>query len=231
MCFSATASFTMGALLVSIGTFSVIRAYKSNKDYLFFSLIPIFFGIQQCVEGIIWCQLQAGNFYSSHVYAMVYLFFAFYFWPTYVPLCAYHIEKNVVRKKIIRIFMIVGILLGIIIYTPVLFGIIPTKVTMVSHSIHYEVYPWGPLIWIYTIGYAITLIMSLLFSSGRRINIFGIMLLISGFVAYWWYIYAFTSIWCFFAAILSTYITYIIYKLPMDSHLSRRVLTSHSFLD
>ena len=122
-------------------------------------------------------------------------------------------------------------LLGIIIYTPVLFGIIPTKVTMVSHSIHYEVYPWGPLIWIYTIGYAITLIMSLLFSSGRRINIFGIMLLISGFVAYWWYIYAFTSIWCFFAAILSTYITYIIYKLPMDSHLSRRVLTSHSFLD
>jgi hypothetical protein len=221
MCFSATASFTLGALLISAGTFSVITAYKSNKSYLFFSLIPIFFGIQQGIEGIIWWQLHAGNLSSVHIYAYMYLFFAFYFWPTYVPFCVYRIETYPVRKKIICLFMIVGIILSIIMYTPILFGIIPSNVTIVSHSIHYEVYPWGPLIWTYTTCYAVILIMSLLFSSVRGINIFGIMTLISGLVSYWWHIYAFTSIWCFFAAILSVYIIYLMHRLQADPYLLR----------
>ena len=45
-----------------------------------------------------------------------------------------------------------------------------------------------------------------IFSSHKLINIFGALALLLFMVAYWFYTVAFFSVWCFFAAILSTVI-------------------------
>jgi hypothetical protein len=48
----------------------------------------------------------------------------------------------------------------------------------------------------------------LLFSSGRYIRIFGVIIMVSVIVATVFFGYAFISIWCYFAAVLSLYIVY-----------------------
>ncbi|MCX7114979.1 MAG: hypothetical protein NTW08_03585 [Gammaproteobacteria bacterium] len=214
MCFSATASFTAGSLLIATGAVSVTAAFKNNKNYLLFACMPVIFGIQQCIEGLVWSRLVDP---SVHLYALIYLFFAFYFWPAYVPICAYSLEKNKGRKKIIKGFMIAGQLLGIIMYAPILFGAIPLTVSSVDHSILYQTYSWGPLLWTYGVCYIFILTGSFLLSSLRKVNLFGVITFISVMISYWWYLYAFTSIWCFFCAILSFYITYTIYTLPAST--------------
>ena len=229
MCYSAQASFTLSTILFSTGIYSAITACHSNKNYFYLSLIPVFFGLQQGIEGIIWWRLHSGDPVTVHLCAYVYLFFACFFWPTFVPLSVYCIEKDLRRKKIISGLIIAGLLLGSIIYWPIVLGLVPSVVTIEGLSIHYEVYPWGPLIWTYTGCYIIILTMPFVLSSQPKLHVFGMMLFVSVLVTYWWYLYAFISIWCFFAAILSLYIAYITYRensayttsnplKPLDSH-------------
>mgnify|MGYP000496965972 CR=1 FL=1 len=216
MCFSATASFTLGAVLLATGAFSTVIAAKSNTNYLFLALIPIFFGIQQNIEGIIWWQLYQNNFSTfTSFWIYLYLFFAFYFWPAYIPLCAYYLEKNPFRKKILIGFIIAGTILGSVIYGPLLLGIISAQATIAGQCIHYVVYQSTTLIWWYTISYILIVTISLLLSSAPKIKLLGMVTFIAALAAYWWYFHAFTSIWCFFSAALSIYVASIIYQLPV----------------
>lgn len=225
MCFSATASFTASALLVSTGIFSTITAYRHNKPYLFLALIPIIFGIQQSIEGLIWLKLNAEQLSCLSLYPYAYLFFAYYFWPFYFPSCVYMIEENALRKKILRRLIVAGALLGTVIYLPILLEIIPIKTQVVEHSIHYETYQSATLIWLYSIGYVSILVLSLLCASSRKINLLGFITLFSAIASYCWYIYAFTSVWCFFSAVLSIYIAYLIYTQSPPQKTSKRKLS------
>jgi hypothetical protein len=214
MCFSTTASFTLSTVLVSTGFFSVFTAYKLNKHYLLIALMPIILGLQQGFEGIIWWSFRSGNYLNIHFYTYLYLFFAFYFWPSYIPISVYLTEKNSSRKKILMGFIIAGQMLGIILYLPLLFNIIPVSTHIIKHSIHYATYQSAPVLWIYSIGYIGLLTIPLFLSSSLPIRFFGLMVLLSSLIAYWLYLYVFTSMWCFFAAVLSIYIAYIIIQLP-----------------
>ena len=215
MCFSAKASFTLGALLISTGIFSTITAKNSNKNYIFLALIPIFFGIQQVIEGIIWLQMYGDKFTGSSFWVYFYLFFAFYFWPAFIPLCSYRIEQNTTRKKVLAGFLLAGIILGAIIYVPILLGVISTKAMVMGQCIQYDVHQSITLSSLYTIFYLFIITMSLLISSIPKIKLLGIVILISANISYWWYFHAFTSTWCFFAAAISIYIAYIVYRLPI----------------
>ena len=213
MCFSATASFSMSALLVATGIVSTITAINTNKRYLLLALIPIVFGIQQGIEGIIWWQLLSGENDSRLAFSTsFYLFFAYYFWPVYMPVCTYFIERNVLRKKILAGFIIAGAALGAILYVPLLAGVIPVQAFVVGACIHYAVYQSTPLLLTYTLCYQFIVLMSLFLSSEPRLKLLGGMILVASFISYWWYFYAFTSIWCFFSAGISLYIAYIVYQ-------------------
>lgn len=214
MCFSQTASFTLGATLVAIGVACTAKTIKNNKSYLLLAIVPFLFGIQQFVEGLIWGSLNTGNESLANFYAYLYLFFAYYFWTAYSPAVTYCIEKNNDRKKILKILMITGQLIGAIIYLPILLHIIPVKVYVLHNSICYDTYQSNTLLWIYSILYIFNLIMPTFLSSNRRIKIFGILILISIFVTNVFYYETFTSVWCFFGAFLSIYIGYIVSKAP-----------------
>jgi hypothetical protein len=45
-----------------------IIAYRSNKKWIAFALIPLMSGIQQIIEGIVWIQLNNGNLLGAHFY-------------------------------------------------------------------------------------------------------------------------------------------------------------------
>ena len=55
MCFSATASFSAGAVLTGLGAVSLSKA-SSPREYPFAS-IPLLFGIQQITEGFVWLSM------------------------------------------------------------------------------------------------------------------------------------------------------------------------------
>ena len=83
MCFSAPASFLSGSVLIGIDIYCLHHLRKKDKKYLLFALIPLFFGIQQFIEGFIWLGINGGQHTITKTLAYLYLFFAFSFWPVF----------------------------------------------------------------------------------------------------------------------------------------------------
>jgi len=97
MCFSATASFTAGVILTVTGVYT-LRQVKS-KSILPFASIPLLFGIQQIIEGIVWMSFNEPVLHGIATYLFV--LFAYVLWPTFVPVSIWLIEENPIRKKIL----------------------------------------------------------------------------------------------------------------------------------
>ncbi len=60
--------------------------------------------------------------------------------------------------------------------------------------------------------YAVIVVLALLLTSDRYVRYFGIIILTSVVVSKLLFDYAFISIWCFFAAVLSLYIIYMLHQ-------------------
>ena len=95
MCFSATASFTAGAVLVTAGVLSL--RHVTSKNALPFASIPLLFGLQQMVEGIVWTTFGSPEVHAIATY--VFVMFSHVLWPTFVPLSIWLLEKDPLRKK------------------------------------------------------------------------------------------------------------------------------------
>ena len=83
MCFSATASFSAGALLLGIGTLTLKSARRRRE--LPFAAIPMLFAIQQLIEGVIWLTFGYEAPLLNSVMTHVYSFFSHVLWPAYMP--------------------------------------------------------------------------------------------------------------------------------------------------
>jgi hypothetical protein len=85
--------------------------------------------------------------------------------------------------------------------------------TIVVHSIHYSLtfvtdgYVSQRLI---SVLYGCVILLPLVLSSDRYHNILGAMVLVSGLLTWALYDWAFVSVWCYFAAIISLYIFFVI---------------------
>jgi len=195
MCFSAAASFAAGGALSVAGGLTLVQVKK--KTELPFASIPLLFGIQQAIEGAVWLSFGTPVFNAVATYA--YSIFSHVLWPIFVPIAVFFIETDPKRKNILRFFSLFG--LGVGLY--LLYFIIAEPVTshIVGNSIAYHsphLYPW-----VVMLLYLVATCGSCLFSSHRIINIFGVTLFFSFFIAGWFFAETFFSVWCFFAAILS----------------------------
>ncbi len=208
----------VGIPLIASGVFGSVIAKRYDKRYLLLALQPLFFGIQQLTEGQVWLSLNAGHQASMLLFAYVYLFFAFFIWPSIVPFSLYLIEPDPYRKRIMKWIAIAGGMLGLFLYTPILSKMIPVTVASVEHSICYQSYQSVYFLYPFAILYALILIIPMFMSSHRVINILGGISIVAFLASYWWLIYAFTSIWCFAQAIISTGIVYIMYQVKQRSH-------------
>jgi len=195
MCFSAAASFTSGIALGGIGTTALIR--NKEKKLIPLASIPLLFGIQQIFEGFVWSSAATSQCHQISMYG--FLTFALVFWPFYAPLAFFLAENNIKRKKILLGLFALGTIVSIYFLGVLFTEKISSAVT--SNSIQYILD--APLVEFFTLIYFIATCTSAVLSSHRKLSIFGIFLTISLATALYFYFITFTSVWCFFAAILS----------------------------
>ena|SRR5674476_769986 len=112
MCFSANASFGAGVVLVVIGVMSIKKVQHPSQ--ILFASIPLLFAVQQISEGILWVTLPNPAYTSlSQVMTYVFLFFAQFFWPLWVPIAILMLEKESKRKRIQKVLVGMGMIVAL----------------------------------------------------------------------------------------------------------------------
>ena len=221
MCFSATASFTASAILLPVGLYSLNKAKQLDQPYWLFALYPLLFGIQQAFEGWLWLELDAGGGGNIRTPAWGFLFFSHLFWLAWVPLSCTFIETQAWKRKLFLSVTVAGTLLGLYLYVPAFVHEGWLRIDVVNGSILYNV---GLLFeehvsrFALRVLYAFIVLIPLLLSSQRLVRYFGVLILVSVIVAELIYTEVFISVWCYFAAVLSAYILYMLVSLGRQPH-------------
>lgn len=201
MCFSATASFVAAGILCVVGI-TALRTSKS-KSYYLLACVPLLFSVQQLFEGIVWLtHTSPQHHFVCYSSIFVFLIFAFLIWPIWIPMALFFSEKIKVRRKLLGYFILLGVLLSVF----NAYKLAGYRDSMAIISAHIE-YGAGyttniPLI-LYVFIYACATIFPCFIASIKWSKILGVYLLISLIFTYVFMIEALTSVWCFFAAILS----------------------------
>lgn len=219
MCFSPQASFTIAAALGIISALSYAKA--PNFKWRLLALTPLFFGIQQAIEGLVWLTLMQGDttslLHKGSVYGFV--FFAAIFWPCWIPEIFYLLESNVKRKIFIAISQAAGVAFAlnsiVQLYTHGVTAHIAEH--HIAYDVHWEkqVLTHFPDQWVYTIGmtvYLIAVVLPFFVSSIPYAWLLGIIVSLGFIGAQIAYSMAFGSVWCFFAAVASLLVYFIIAK-------------------
>jgi hypothetical protein len=160
-------------------------------------MIPLLFGIQQGIEGVVWLTFGSEPLHTISTY--MFMIFAYVFWPVYVPLTIWLIEKQRVRKKLLAGVAMIGLAIGLYLLARIILW--PVASRIIGESIFYDLAV--PLPALSFSLYFIATCGSTMLSSVAKIRIFGSAMLLGFFVAHMFYPETFFSVWCFFAALLS----------------------------
>ncbi|MCG6933198.1 MAG: hypothetical protein LJE57_06125 [Gallionella sp.] len=228
MCFSATVSYGATAVLVTTGMYAVQQGRRMPPAYLMWALIPVFFGLQQAFEGRVWQELDAGHAGAAVPYALGFHFFSHFLWLWWIPLCCYLVEPRLagtaamLRRKVMAGCAMFGAFAGTLVYSTLLFHPEWMSVSVKLHSIVYDISVPFPSPFHLPVTpaalYALTILVPLFISSHILIRIFGVLVVFSMVFASDFYGYAYVSVWCFFAAVLSLYIVYMTPRLATSGH-------------
>ncbi len=194
MCFSAPVSFAASGVLGIVGIFLVL--HTKSKRLLPLALIPCIFSFQQAAEGFIWIYFPNALFWMN-----VFLFFANFFWPIWIPFALRIAEQKNTRKEFISLCTGIGIASGLY-----YFSLIPEETLEYHCSSLYYVTPThmscltsGVMIFLYMSA----VIISCLISSLKTISICGLVSLAGAVVIFLIDRMFFISTWCFFMAFVS----------------------------
>jgi len=200
MCFSASASFSAGIVLVVIGTVT-LRKVRHPSQILFAS-IPLIFGIQQIAEGALWLTLPKPEYLTIQKLATyIFLFFAQVVWPIWVPIAILKLENSESKRRIQSVLVGAGLIVGI--YLGACLFNYDVQAKVIGHHISY-VQDYPHLLRYYgIILYAMATIIPTFFSSIKSMWMLGVSVLISYIVTAVFYEHYVLSVWCFFASIIS----------------------------
>ncbi len=181
--------------MTAVGALNLSEA-KTKKE-LPFASIPLLFGIQQIIEGVVWLSFSSPILNTVATYA--YSIFSHSLWPILVPISVFLIETDPHRKNILRMFCLIGLTVGLYLLYFIFWNSVTSSI--IGGSIAYQ----SPHLYTFIIIslYLIATCVSCLFSSHKIVNIFGAVTLVSFGIAAWFFIETFLSVWCFFSAILS----------------------------
>jgi hypothetical protein len=200
MCFSATASFSAGAVLLGIGALTLKSA--SHRREVPFAAIPLLFAIQQLIEGVIWLTFRVDAPLLNSVMTHAYSFFSHVLWPAYVPMAVLLIEPAGRRRQVLLVFAAGGFAVATyLLYILLAFPVVsqPTGQHVEYVSPHFFAAVTMTL-------YLLSTTTSPLFSTHRMVKAFGALALLAFGAAYYFYAQWFISVWCLFAALLSALI-------------------------
>jgi hypothetical protein len=141
------------------------------------------------------------------------LFFSHAFWPFFAPLAAYLAEERTRRRSQLLALTSVGFVLGLLLYVPLVTEDGWFQPVIVREHLDYRTetllgaVPSRAL-------YALTISLVPLLTSSSQLRLLGILTAISIAITFAFWSYAFISVWCFFAALLSAYNVYVLRRLP-----------------
>lgn len=200
MCFSAPASFVAGVSLSAIGVATIANVERRSE--LPFATIPLLFGVQQIVEGVIWLTFRHEAPLLKQMLTYVYSVFSHVLWPIYIPLALYFLEATPWRRKTMLAFLAAGISVGFyllyfLITRPIVAEVASRHIVYISPHFYL-----APVIVLYVAATC----FSEFFSSHGFVKLFGGLALLSFIATYVFHTRALVSVWCFFAALLSVLI-------------------------
>jgi len=211
MCFSAGASFTAGVLLSAVGVANQRKVRKPEQRL--FALIPLLFGLQQFAEGALWVTLRSGGHdWLQNAATYIFLIAALVIWPVMIPLSMWFMEEGKKRKNILASLIVIG---GIV-SSFYAFCLISYNVTPQINSFHIQYIEEFPrtIANNFSLFYPVSTVVPLFVSSVRRMWLLGILISVSWLVTAIFFAGYLTSVWCFFAALISV----VIYWILSESH-------------
>jgi hypothetical protein len=210
MCFCAEASFGASVVLTGFGV-AVIKKAKTPSQ-IPFAAIPLIFAVQQFSEGFVWLALSNPAFaHLERISSNTFLIFAQMVWPLWVPWAIVLLEKDSGRKNLLKLFVGVGMLVSFYFaHRLVMYGVHPN---IAGHHVAYkQVYPdtWNHVA---DMLYGMATLVPTFLSKTKRVWIFGLAVTIAYAITYIVYVNYILSVWCFFSAIISILIYWIVQHL------------------
>lgn len=204
MCFSATSSFAASGMLASIGILSLLSVKRASAYPR--ALIPLFFAAQQTCEGIIWITYGSVAYASIVQFATIgFLIFAQIVWPIWMPLSLFVAERNRSRALILGILTLCGIGFGVL--SAQMLYQYPIGVQIMCHSIAYTYGNLSRFMQYLCMGcYLCVTVVPFFVSTLAGTTIIGGLITLGFAVAWWSFYMTFGSVWCFFAALISSLI-------------------------
>lgn len=201
MCFSAAANFSGSGVLGGIGAITLTRV-KHRRELLFASL-PTLFAIHQFTEGFVWLGLDGVLFPRvTHDMAAAFMLYAQGLLPLLLPLSVLLFEPDARSRRRMLPFVVLGGLLALYILWAL--TAYPTQTFIKSNSIVYINSATNNTAVAFL--YVIATCGSLLLSRIRDMVVLGmanVAILVAVMAVKR---YAFTSVWCAYAAVASVII-------------------------
>lgn len=198
MCFSAAANFTGSGILGTVGAITLTRV-KHRRELLFASL-PTLFAIHQFTEGFVWLGLDGVLSPTvTHDMAAAFMLYAQGLLPFLLPLGVLLFEPDVKSRRRMLPFVVIGCLTGLYILWAL--TAYPTQTFVRNHSIVYINSATNNMV--VAILYVIATCGSLLFSKIKDMVVLGLVNVGILLVVMAVKRYAFTSVWCAYAAVAS----------------------------
>jgi len=201
MCFSATANFVGSTALGAVGVVTLTKV-KHRRELLFASL-PILFAIHQFIEGFVWLGLDGKlSPQVTHDMGAAFMLYAQGLLPFLLPLSVLLFEPDGKGRRRMLPFVAIGV--GTTLYILWALTAYPTQIFVKGNSIVYINDATNNTA--VAMLYVLATCGSLFVSKERPMVIFGLANLTILLVVMAFKRYAFTSLWCAYAAIASVII-------------------------
>ena len=201
MCFSATANFVGSGVLSAVGVVTLTRV-KHRRELLFASL-PLLFAIHQFIEGFVWLGLDGILSPTvAHNMGAAFMLYAQGLLPFLLPLSVYLFEPTATARQRMLPFLVLGG--GTTLYILWALTAFPTQIYVKENTIVYINQATNNEA--VAVLYIIATCGSLFFSKIKPMIIFGMANLAILLVVMEVKRYAFTSLWCAYAAVASVII-------------------------
>jgi hypothetical protein len=201
VCFSATANFVGSAALGGVGVVTLTKV--KHRRELLFAALPVLFAIHQFTEGFVWLGLDGILSPTvAHDMGAAFMLYAQGLLPFLLPLSVLLFEPNGKSRKRMVPFLVLGT--GTALYILWALTAYPLQVYVRGNSIVYINQATNNTA--VAVLYVIATCGSLFFSKVRAMVIFGAANMVILLVVMAFKRYAFTSLWCAYAAVASVII-------------------------
>ena len=199
MCFSAQEDLIGGVVLGAIGI-DTLRHVGDRREYLPLAALPLMFAGHQVMEAFVWWGLQGHvSATVAEVATWLYLLFAFVLLPTYIPVAVLVTEPPGPRRRRLRWFVIVGLVVSTLMLATMLRG--PVTSSLADWHVRYGT---GIDAVVPIVGaYILATCGSFIFSGNSVLVRFGVVNLVAVVVLAIFVIQGFASLWCSWAALAS----------------------------